>query len=238
MDMSPPTAEEIDTYPHVIFTSDMTWDPHVIDDEYLVSDLDISEDTMPFPEYHPDTLNSFGDVHAAFASKLDIFVNLNNVPHFAFLPMVRIQHMLDHTTQFAHLDTRLPLRKHYKSPFPVANVSRLNEVVATITFFFDTPALDDGIMGHGGTTMLQLFCGCKSILTVVYPIQSENNIAGTLEEFIHHYGAPNALFTTLRHRLVALFRKSFACMRLRTFNVNHTTSTRTKPNNIFRKLRN
>jgi hypothetical protein len=52
MDMSPPTAEEIDTYPHVIFTSDMTWDAQVIDDEYSVSDLDLSEDTMPFPEYH------------------------------------------------------------------------------------------------------------------------------------------------------------------------------------------
>jgi hypothetical protein len=99
MDMSPPTAEEVDTYPHVIFTSDKTWDPQVIDDEYSVSDVDISQDTMPFPEYHPDTLNRFGDVHTAFACKLDIFVNLNIVkpkklcsddfvPHFAFVPMV------------------------------------------------------------------------------------------------------------------------------------------------------
>jgi hypothetical protein len=95
---------------------------------------------------------------------------------------------LDNTTQFARLDTRLPLRKHYKSRFPAANVSRRNEVVATDTFFFDTPALDDGIMGPGGTTILQLFCGCKSILTAVYPMRSENNIAGTLE-------APNALYS-------------------------------------------
>jgi hypothetical protein len=54
------------------------------------------------------------------------------------------------------MDTRLPLQKHFKSRFPAANVSRLNEIVATDTFFFDIPALDDGIMGHGGTTSLQL----------------------------------------------------------------------------------
>jgi hypothetical protein len=108
---------------------------------------------------------------------------------------LRFEHKLDHTTQFAHLDTRLTLRKHYKSRFPAANVSHLNEVVATDTFFFDTPALDDGIMGHGGTTMLQLYCGCKSILTAVYPMRSEYNIAETLEDFIRHYGTPNALFS-------------------------------------------
>jgi hypothetical protein len=43
--------------------------------------------------------------------------------------------------------------------------------------------------------MLQLFCGCKSILTAEYPMRSENNIAGTLEDFIHHYGATNTLFS-------------------------------------------
>jgi hypothetical protein len=61
--------------------------------------------------------------------------------------------------------------------------------------FFDTPAHDYGIMGHGGTTILQLFCGCKSILTTVYPMQSENNISRTLEDFTHHYGTPNARFS-------------------------------------------
>jgi hypothetical protein len=91
---------------------------------------------------------------------------------------------LDHTTQL-----------HFKSRFPAANISRLSIVVAIDTFFFDTPVLDHGIMGHGGTTMLQLFCGCKSVITAVYPMPSENNIDGTLEDFIRHYGAPNALFS-------------------------------------------
>jgi hypothetical protein len=50
---------------------------------------------------------------------------------------------------FAQLASRLPLRKHFKSRFPAANVTWVNEVVATIAYFSDTPALDDGIMGPG-----------------------------------------------------------------------------------------
>jgi hypothetical protein len=87
------------------------------------------------------------------------------------------------------------LRKHFKSCFPAANVSRLNEVVATDTYFSDTPALGNGIMGHGRRRMAQLFCGSSSLLTAVYSMRRENNIAGTLEDFIRHYGAPNALFS-------------------------------------------
>jgi hypothetical protein len=46
------------------------------------------------------------------------------------------------------------MRKHFKTRFPAANVNRLDETVATDTFFADAPAHDDGIMGHGGATMV------------------------------------------------------------------------------------
>jgi hypothetical protein len=52
------------------------------------------------------------------------------------------------------------------------------------TFFFVFPALDDGIMCHGGTTMLQLYCGCDSQLTAVFPMKTEREMTGTLEDFI------------------------------------------------------
>jgi hypothetical protein len=68
-------------------------------------------------------------------------------PHFGFVPVGRIQHTIANTSQFARMDTRLPLRKHFKSRFPAANISRLNDTVATDTFFSDVPAHDDGIMG-------------------------------------------------------------------------------------------
>ena len=203
MDMSPPTPEEIDTYPHVFFTADTEWHPQSITDEYSVSDMELTDDDLQHSEYHPHQLDAYGELLPSTRQQNNDFRKIKfNLPdidtlssNFGFVPQLRIQHTLDHTTQFARLDSRLPLRKHFKSRFPAANISRLNEVVATDTYFSDTPALDDGIMGHGGTTMLQLFCGCKSLLTAVYPMRRENDIAGTLEDFIRHYGAPNALFS-------------------------------------------
>ena len=72
------------------------------------------------------------------------------------------------------------MRKHFKSRVPAANVGRLNETVATDTFFSDVPAHDDGIAGHGGATMLQLYTGVKSRLTAGYPMQKESQMPGTL----------------------------------------------------------
>ena len=43
MDMRPPTQDEYDKFDHVIFTSDVTWDPTVLDDE---TDLTMSNDNL------------------------------------------------------------------------------------------------------------------------------------------------------------------------------------------------
>ena len=57
MDMHPPSDEEYDTLPHVVLTSDMDWDPAVVNneldfDEWL--DARMEEDDLPGP-------NSYGD---------------------------------------------------------------------------------------------------------------------------------------------------------------------------------
>jgi len=210
IDMSPPTDQELDSYPHVFFTSDVPWDPSVLDDEYCIDDVQVDGDDVPPSDYHPN-LNDYGELYAVepddvynfhmelrqnkhiVQPKQHDFVRL--LPNFGFTTPERIQKTIENTTQFARMDTRLPLRKHFKSRFPAANVHRLNETVATDTFFFDIPALDDGIMGHGGSTMLQLYCGVDSLLTAVFPMRSETEMAGTLEDFIRTYGAPNSLFS-------------------------------------------
>ena len=87
------------------------------------------------------------------------------------------------------------MRKHYKLRFPVANVPRRDETVATDTIFADTPALDDGIAGHGGCTMLQFYVGCSSTYAAGYPMANETQVSKTLQDFIRSYGAPNALFS-------------------------------------------
>jgi hypothetical protein len=43
--------------------------------------------------------------------------------------------------------------------------------------------------------MVQLFCGCQSLFTAVYPMRREGNVFGTVEEFISQYGASNSVFS-------------------------------------------
>jgi len=107
----------------------------------------------------------------------------------------QIKLTLDATTQFARADSHLPMQKHFETRFPAANVSRLDDVVATDTFFSDTPAHDDGILGHGGATMVQLYTGVKTQFTKAYPMTRESEMPGTFEDFIRQVGAPNALFS-------------------------------------------
>ena len=87
------------------------------------------------------------------------------------------------------------MRRHYKSRFPAANVPCREETVATDTIFSDTKALDDGLPGHGGCTMLQFFCGCTSEFSAGYPMRSEQDVHKTLSDFIRFYGAPRNLFS-------------------------------------------
>ena len=111
-------------------------------------------------------------------------------PLLGFVPIKRVKDTLAQTTQLYRATTRLPFRKHLKSRFPAANVTRLNEDVAHDTMFCDTPAHDDGIKSHGGTTMAQLYTGCTSNLSAIFPMKEEGQIPGTLEEFIRKWGAP------------------------------------------------
>ena len=85
--------------------------------------------------------------------------------------------------------------QHLKTQFPAANVNHLNETVATDTFFSDTEAHDDGILGHGGATMVQLYTEKDSHLTEVFPMSSQTQISQTFMDFICKRGAPNALLS-------------------------------------------
>ena len=80
------------------------------------------------------------------------------------------------------------MRRHFKSHFPAANVSRLNETVATDTFFSEVESLDDGIPGHGGCTMVQLYAGVTSHLLAAYPMSHESKMPQSLMDFIKEHG--------------------------------------------------
>ena len=99
------------------------------------------------------------------------------------------------TTQWYRMSQRYPMRKHFKSTFPAANVNRLHDKVATDTLFSDTPAHDDGVPGHGGATMVQVFVGVETRLTEAYPMTSESQMSQTLQDFIRQHGAPDLLMS-------------------------------------------
>ena len=85
--------------------------------------------------------------------------------------------------------------KHFKSWFPTANVCCIPEWFSTDTFFSEVPAHDDGIPGHGGCTMLQLYGGLESHFLAGYPMASESDMPTTFEDFIHDHGAPTRLMS-------------------------------------------
>jgi hypothetical protein len=128
--------------------------------------LDLTDNDLQHIDYHPDTIKASRE-QTPLACQQDIHyqnrrcnqLNAEHLsPNFGFVPSLRIQHTLDNTPQFAWLDTLLPLRKHFKSPFSAASVIWLKEVVANDTYVFDTLVLDGGLLGHGSTTMVQQFC--------------------------------------------------------------------------------
>jgi hypothetical protein len=114
-------------------------------------------------------------------------------PYFGWVANDRIQKTLEKTTQFYRATVHTPFRKHFRTRFPAANVRRLDEWFATDTLFADVPAADDGIAGHGGCTMAQLYAGMKSEFLSLHPMKSEKQVAESLEDFIRKNGAMRGL---------------------------------------------
>ena len=92
------------------------------------------------------------------------------------------------TTQYATSHVRMPMRDHFKSRFPALNVRRIDEPVATDTFFSSVKALD-------GETCAQLYCGKYSFHTKVYGMKTESQMPDTLGDYIREIGAPYALIS-------------------------------------------
>jgi hypothetical protein len=114
-------------------------------------------------------------------------------PNFGWVDAKRIQSTLDNTTQYYRAANYYPFRKHFKSRFPAANVNRLLEWYATDTVVGMVPAADDGIKGHGGCTMYQLFVGLQSEFCQGYPMSAKSEFPSTLVDFIRKYGAMQGL---------------------------------------------
>ena len=80
------------------------------------------------------------------------------------------------------------MKYHYKSCFPALSVQRLDEIVATDTFYANETA-------HDGSTCAQIFVGQTSYFTQVYGMTSDAQFPGKLMDFIRSFGEMSGLFT-------------------------------------------
>ena len=94
-------------------------------------------------------------------------------PIFGWFNKHTIEKTFHKTTQWAISYTNFPMRKHFKSRFPVFNIPRQSEEVATDTIFSATPAIDSGV------TMAQSFVGKRTLVTDVYPLKSQKKLSNT-----------------------------------------------------------
>jgi hypothetical protein len=146
MNMRPPTEDEMATYPHVIITSEMDWDPKILDNEFGPNGMPSSPITVDLPNPH---LNDFGKLvgdHVDYVNNCCIRANATAInhsepdyarlcPYLEWTGLDHVKNKLKNTTQFYRVSVHQPFRRHFKSRFPVANVTRWNEVVTPRLFF-------------------------------------------------------------------------------------------------------
>ena len=99
------------------------------------------------------------------------------------------------TSQHYKADKCVPMQKPFHSCFPAANVHCLDEWYSTDTLIANIPATDDGVPGHGGCTMLQVYSGLDSELLYGQPLSSESELPDTLHDFIREYGTMEGLMS-------------------------------------------
>ena len=207
-----PTDQDMDTYPHVFFTSPDEWDPSVLDhDPPPLDGLDPSQ-VLDQPFGDP-MFDAYGDFNERIIANLNILLdappedygsyiaNLHQGssqepdwnalrPFFAWTSPSSIQDTFNVTTRHGSAPhTQDYIKKHFKSRNPVFNIPRRSEAVATDTIFSDTPAVDDG------STMAQFFCGRDTLVCDAYGIKSTKQFINTLSDNIRKRGVMDTLIS-------------------------------------------
>ena len=214
-----PTDQDMDTYPHVFFTSPDEWDPSVLDhDPPHLDGLDPSQ--VSDQHFGDPMFDAYGDFNERIIANLNILldappgdcgsytaissvstVNLHQSspqepdwnalrPFFAWTSPSSIKDTFNVTTRHGTAPhTQDYIKKHFKSRNPVFNIPRRSEAVATDTIFSDTPAVDDG------STMAQFFCGRDTLVCDAYGIKSTKQFINTLSDNIRKRGAMDTLIS-------------------------------------------
>ena len=105
---------------------------------------------------------------------------------FGFRPKRIIQETLRRTTQLAKSVIRQPMRKHLLSRFQMLRRPRLNEIVATDTYFSPITLLE-------GYNCAQVFVGLSSRIMETRGMTTESEYINSLQDFIRHWGIPHTI---------------------------------------------
>ena len=196
MDMVPPTDDDMDQYPYVFITADGPWNPDIVDEEFFFDATDAITDIpgvqqhcdacealdlfpastmlIPSPSEPPITqarlasvLYSLSFLPKTLCRRLPDLDAL--LPNFGWVGKEHICETLEKTTQHYKADQRVPMRKHFRSQFHAAKICRFPEWYSTDTFISDFATHDDGIPGHGGFRLVQVYGGLDSELLAGYP---------------------------------------------------------------------
>ena len=197
LDMHPPTDEELESLPHIIFTSDVDWDPGVLDCDFDIENnwdelpqVDDFYDNLVFDEFGNYTQRTVSNMESGSPHIKKKPPDLESMrPKLGWAPLEVIAKTIKATTQWARSVHRVPMKHHFKSRFPALNVHRRNEPVATDTVYSDTPAICDG------SKIAQFFVGKKSQVCDAYGIKSEKEFVNTLEDNIRYRGAMDKLIS-------------------------------------------
>ena len=203
----PFTDNEWETLPHIVLTSDVEWDPSVLDRD---SDnfLHISQEVATKID---DGISHFGMTNSVHANCVNIEsnkslfslydANLNESrpstcdlgalqKYFLHSPIDVFQRTLKATTQYAQAGwITNNITNTFRSPFPALNVRRRHESVATDTIFSDVGAIDDG------STCAQIFVGMSTKFCDVVGMKTDGQFVHALMDTIRKNGAMDRIVT-------------------------------------------
>jgi hypothetical protein len=218
--MRPYTDAEWDSLPHIILTSDVDWDPCVID-----NDLDNTNDW--FEEQSDDitdninpAFDEYGDFrHCTIINEHDVTKLIDdeyldehiiNTEHIFYQADNReiIDRVIDYETycpMFAWLPKltiqktfentteygRIPMSTHLKKHYK-SPFPAFNVHRRDESVATDTVFSDTPAIDCGYTSA-QFFCGLESLVCDIYGMQSDKQFVNTLEDNIRRRGAPNRI---------------------------------------------
>ena len=204
--------------PHVVMTSDNTWIPQDLDciissdSQWYDVITDFTRNTSnPFDEFgnyrqrHGTTINQTPNTVLYDVNQFLLISSINAELHdttpsdrdyislqkfFLWKDVDVIKATYDNTTQYGRRRPQLgpTIRDTYKSPFPMFNVSRRQESVATDTILSSVLAL-------GNYKYVQIFIGRRSNVLDIYPMRSTDEFPNTLQDVIRKRGAMDKLIS-------------------------------------------